>query len=387
MFLIIRMTCRRNAQNASSFIPVKKEMYVAAFPANHYALNAVPNAAPCTAVTLLPYFVTDLKNHLTSVITVNRSEPVPMTSIFTVPIMPMTFIMRSRFLPVPVSIRLLNRWNNWINWFRLFSLKGSHYLIFTLPINILSIVPSVHCITTLIMDILLLSIWTSPAKYAIKKRRKTRKAPENTGYRENRTYHHFEKYLEEYPDTNVVELDVVEGAGGKSEKVLLTMLFRNCNLMLIFLLEADNRKNIREVFLWLYEQLGANLYHKLFPVILTDNGSSFKDPEIFERPGNTACLSRVFYCDPMSSWQKGKLEKNHEFIRYILPKGIGFAQLNQNKVTLIANHINSVARASLNGCTPFKLAQLLIDRKLLELCNLKDIPADQVILKPTLLKH
>ena len=168
MFLIIRTTYRRNAQNASSFISVKKEMYVAAFPASHYALNAVPNAAPCTAVILLLYFVTDLKNHLTSVITVNRSGPVPMTSIFTVPIMPMTFIMRSRFLPVPVSIRLLNRWNNWINWFRLFSLKGSHYLIFTLPINILSIVPSVHCITTLIMDILLLSIWTSPAKYAIK---------------------------------------------------------------------------------------------------------------------------------------------------------------------------------------------------------------------------
>lgn len=84
-----------------------------------------------------------------------------------------------------------------------------------------------------------------PRKVRYKKRRKTRKAPENTGYRENRTYHHFEKYLEEYPDTNVVELDVVEGAGGKSEKVLLTMLFRNCNLMLLFLLEADDRKNVR----------------------------------------------------------------------------------------------------------------------------------------------
>ena len=74
--------------------------------------------------------------------------------------------------------------------------------------------------------------------------------------------------------------------------------------------------------------------------------------------------------------------------KFVYPnQGIGFAQLNQSKVTLIANHINSVARASLNGCTPFKLAQLLIDRKLLELCDLKDIPADQVILKPTLLKH
>ncbi len=148
-----------------------------------------------------------------------------------------------------------------------------------------------------------------PRKVRYKKRRKTRKAPENTGYRENRTYHHFEKYLEEYPDTNVVELDVVEGAGGKSEKVLLTMLFRNCNLMLIFLLEADNRKNIREVFLWLYEQLGADLYHKLFPVILTDNGSSLKTLKYLNvlkiqlvYPG----FSTVILCRPgrKASWKK-----------------------------------------------------------------------------------
>lgn len=49
-----------------------------------------------------------------------------------------------------------------------FSLKGSHYLIFMLPISSLSIVLSAHCITTLTMDILLLSIWISHAKYAIK---------------------------------------------------------------------------------------------------------------------------------------------------------------------------------------------------------------------------
>lgn len=292
MFLIIRMTCRRNAQNAGSFIPVS------------------------------PFL---LKGQ------------------------PLSLIYASNQHLIDCSIRTLYNY-----------IDHGYF-------------------TAINLDL--------PRKVRYKKRHKTRKAPENTGYRENRTYHHFEKYLEEYPDTNVVELNVVEGAGGKSENVLLTMLFRNCNLMLIFLIEADNRKNIREVFLWLYEQLGADLYHKLFPVILTDNGSSFKDPEIFERPGNTARLSRVFYCDPMSSWQKGKLEKNHEFIRYILPKGVSFARLNQNKVTQIANHINSVARASLNGCTPFKLAQLLIDRKLLELCSLEDVPTDQVILKPTLLKH
>ena len=110
-----------------------------------------------------------------------------------------------------------------------------------------------------------------------------------------------------------------------------------------------------------------------------------KNQTFFERPEGEL-LSHVFYCDPMASWQKGRLEKNHEFIRYIIPKGMTFAGLNQEQVTLITNHINSVARASLNGCTPFELAQLLIDRKLLDLCQLERIPANQVILKPSLLK-
>lgn len=224
-----------------------------------------------------------------------------------------------------------------------------------------------------------------PRKVRYKKRRKARRDPDNTGYREDRSYQDFEKYMENHPDTNVVELDVVEGAGGKSEKVLLTMLFRNCNLMLIFLMDSDRRDNVKEVFQRIYCHLGADLYQRLFPVLLTDNGSSFKDPDIFERPDGEL-LSRVFYCDPMASWQKGRLEKNHEFIRYILPKGITFANLDQTQVTLVANHINSIARASLNGCTPFELAQLLIDRKLLDLCRLERIPAKQVILKPSLLK-
>ena len=88
----------------------------------------------------------------------------------------------------------------------------------------------------------------------------------------------------------------------------------------------------------------------------------------------------------MASWQKKKKKKNHEFIRYIIPKGTTFAGLVQEQVTLSINHINSVARASLNGCTPFELALLLIDRKLLDLCQLERIPANQVILKPSLLK-
>jgi len=53
----------------------------------------------------------------------------------------------------------------------------------------------------------------------------------------------------------------------------------------------------------------------------------------------------------------------------------------------MANHINSTARASLNGRNPFELAQLLIDKELFGALLLKPIEADKITLKPSLLKH
>lgn len=64
------------------------------------------------------------------------------------------------------------------------------------------------------------------------------------------------------------------------------------------------------------------------------------------------------------SGRKGRSEKNHEFIRYILPKESHFSDFIQEGAIRVADHINSVAKASLNGHPPFELAQLLLDKKL-----------------------
>lgn len=52
----------------------------------------------------------------------------------------------------------------------------------------------------------------------------------------------------------------------------------------------------------------------------------------------------------------------------------------------MANHINSIARASLNEKTPFELATILLDNALLKALELHDIPHDEVLLKPELLR-
>ena len=88
----------------------------------------------------------------------------------------------------------------------------------------------------------------------------------------------------------------------------------------------------------------------------------------------------------MASWQKGRLEKNHEFIRYILPKGRPFTMLTKAQVVTMMNHINNTARASLNGRTPFELASLLLPDTLLRCSGSSAIPHDEVLLKPRLLK-
>ncbi len=166
----------------------------------------------------------------------------------------------------------------------------------------------------------------------------------------NRTYGDFINFIALHPKFNIVEMDTVEGT--KGGKVFLTLFFRNSNLMLIFLLESKTTEEVIKIFDYLKNKLGIVLFQKLFRVILTDNGSEFFDPDSIEIFHNKKCIN-LFYCDPCASWQKGGIEKNHEYIRYVLPKGSTFDYLNENDIKLLVNHINNTPRGILKNTTPY----------------------------------
>jgi len=223
-----------------------------------------------------------------------------------------------------------------------------------------------------------------PRKVKYKPRKQHSRIQINHSWRENRKYSDFTAYLEANPEISVVEMDTVEGT--KGGKVILTMLLRNSKCMLAFLLPDKTQNAVLNVFNNLEKAMGTTLFRKTFPVILTDNGSEFLNPVLLETGINSSIRTSIYYCDPNASYQKGALEKNHEFIRYVLPKGKSFNDLTQDDVTLVINHINSTARASLNGRTPFELASLLLDNIAIELLKLQPIEHDKVFLKPNLLK-
>lgn len=199
-----------------------------------------------------------------------------------------------------------------------------------------------------------------------------------------RTYSDFNRYIHDNPDLSIVEMDTVIGTPGG--KVLLTLLFRNCSLMLAFLLPNKTQECVCEVLNELSNAIGIDTFQKLFGVILTDRGTEFSNPYAVESDRYGEIKTRVFYCDSYCSWQKGMIEKKHEFIRYVLPSGKSFDNYTQEDITLLMNHINNYPRANLNGNTPFILAKLLLDEKLLKAVHFHKIRPDDVILKPFLLR-
>ena len=199
-----------------------------------------------------------------------------------------------------------------------------------------------------------------------------------------RTYEDFLEYTAANPDVPIVEIDSVEGR--KGGKVLLTVFFRNSNLMLAFLRDRNTARSVTEVFEWLYETLGHEQYCRLFPIILTDRGSEFTDPVSIECTKLGEIRSRVFYCDPQRSDQKGGCEDTHEFIRRILPKGTSFDSLQQSDILLMMSHINSYTRKKLNNQSANRLFSFLYGETILPNLGIQDIPANDINLTPRLLK-
>ncbi|MDD2432081.1 MAG: IS30 family transposase [Firmicutes bacterium] len=200
-----------------------------------------------------------------------------------------------------------------------------------------------------------------------------------------RTYEDFLKYMEENPDTPIVQMDTVEGTQGG--KVLLTIHFLESELMLSFLRDANTAKSVIDIFNDLYEKLGQADFKKLVPVILTDNGSEFSDPLKIEFDAEQSRRTRIFYCDRAAPYQKGALENNHSMLRRVIPKGKSMDNLTQQDIELMMNHINSYKRKKLNDRCPISVFSFLFGSEILQKLAIEHIPAKEIVLLPTLLKR
>ena len=224
-------------------------------------------------------------------------------------------------------------------------------------------------------------------KYKKRKNSKNRRTRKEREILINRKYDDFQKFISNHPDFNIVEMDTVEGLKDEND-CFLTLLWRKSKFMLIFKLESQTSEEVTRIFNILQTLIPYDDYKRLFEVILTDNGHEFFDVLNIECMHSTGeQVTKLFFCDPHMSCQKGMIEKNHEFIRYILPKGSSFKNITQEDCDLFMNNINSLCRDSLNGKSPYEAMLFLCDEYVLKSLNCYYIKPDEVILNDSLLKY
>lgn len=228
------------------------------------------------------------------------------------------------------------------------------------------------------------------------KRKITKKASnkykkrEDKKYLNGRTYDDFINYTAENKNLSVVEMDTVYN-NGSTGPFMQTFKFLDYSFMFIVYQEEKTAKSMVEGVDLLEKILGEDLFSEEVAIIKTDRGSEFCDAEGVEKEENESRRTRIFYCDPMASGQKGSLENNHKEIRYICPKENDLKDLglnSQEKANLIVSHINSQSKEHLKGKSPLEVMEFMnpaLYQKFKDF-GIERINKDNIVLKPYLLK-
>lgn len=223
-----------------------------------------------------------------------------------------------------------------------------------------------------------------------KKKAKEYKKRADRKYLLGRTYKDYNSYLSENQDVFVTQMDTVYN-DETNGPFIQTFKFVNAGVLFAVYQESKTAQAMKEGVDLLEAVLGLDLFRKYVHVLLTDRGSEFTAADAMETASDGSRRTRVFYCDPMQSGQKGSLENKHVELRYILPKGTDLRALGlagQDDLNLALSHVNSAPVEKLGGKSPLELAAFLYHDlyEKLHSFGIRQVDRDRVILKPYLLK-
>ena len=143
------------------------------------------------------------------------------------------------------------------------------------------------------------------------------------------------------------EADLVEGAKGSG--FVLALYEMKSRTYLIAKLEDKRSTTVSDAMV-------AKLAGWEVRSITYDNGLEFSDHVAV----SMALGAKSYFCNPYHSWEKGGVENANGLLRQYLPKGMSFADVDEELLEGIEEEINTRPREVLGfGCSMDYLSKLL----------------------------
>lgn len=144
------------------------------------------------------------------------------------------------------------------------------------------------------------------------------------------------------------EMDTVKGRKGVTKSCLLVLTERLTRQEIIAKLPDQGAASVVNVLDRLERKWGE-MFLNIFRSITVDNGVEFSDYPGMERSLFGGRRTRIYYCHPYSSWERGSNENQNKLIRRHIPKGNDIDKRNPADIQHIENWINEYPRGIFNG--------------------------------------
>lgn len=205
-----------------------------------------------------------------------------------------------------------------------------------------------------------------------------------------RTHKDCLNYMAENPDVFVTQMDTVYN-DETNGPFIQTFKFLCAGILFAIRHDTKNAEAMKNGVDLLESILGPDVFRRYVNVLVTDRGPEFSAADGMETSSDGSRRTRVFYCDPLNSGQKGSLENKHIELRYILPKGTDLNAIgltDQDALNLALSHVNSAPVEKLGGKSPLELADFMYHDlyEKLTAFGIRQVDKDKIVLRPYLLK-
>ena len=156
------------------------------------------------------------------------------------------------------------------------------------------------------------------------------------------------------------EMDCVEGKKG-TKKTMLVLTERYTRYEIIRIMKDHTAASVVKALNGIERAYGADFY-KIFQSITIDNGSEFSDYEGLEQScRRSGTRTKVYYCHPYSSYERGSNENQNKMIRRHYPKGVSFERVTPADTRRLEKWINNYPRGIFDYFTSADLYEACVN--------------------------